>query len=36
VSGGQLVLGRSQSLMLAEFDGPRERQVLVRLMADPA
>ena len=35
VSGGQLALGRSQRLMLAEFDGPRERQVLVRVMADP-
>ena len=25
VSGGRLVLGGSQSLMLVEFDGPRER-----------
>ncbi len=36
VSGGKLALGRSQRLMLAEFDGPRQRQVLVRVMADPA
>jgi secondary thiamine-phosphate synthase enzyme len=36
VTGGQLTLGRSQSLMLAEFDGPRQRKVLVRVMADPA
>jgi secondary thiamine-phosphate synthase enzyme len=36
VSGGKLMLGRSQRLMLAEFDGPRQRQVLVRVMADPA
>jgi secondary thiamine-phosphate synthase enzyme len=36
VSGGQLVLGRSQRLLLVEFDGPRQRQVLVRVMADPA
>jgi secondary thiamine-phosphate synthase enzyme len=35
VSGGALVLGRSQALMLAEFDGPRQRRVLVRVMADP-
>jgi secondary thiamine-phosphate synthase enzyme len=35
VTGGELVLGRSQSLMLAEFDGPRQRTVLVRVMADP-
>jgi secondary thiamine-phosphate synthase enzyme len=36
VSGAELALGRSQSLMLAEFDGPRQRKVLVRVMADPA
>jgi secondary thiamine-phosphate synthase enzyme len=36
VAGSELVLGRSQSLMLAEFDGPRQRTVLVRVMADPA
>jgi secondary thiamine-phosphate synthase enzyme len=35
VTGGELVLGHSQSLMLAEFDGPRQRKVLVRVMADP-
>jgi secondary thiamine-phosphate synthase enzyme len=36
VANAELVLGRSQSLLLAEFDGPRPRQVLVRVMADPA
>jgi thiamine phosphate synthase YjbQ (UPF0047 family) len=36
VSGAELALGRSQSLMLAEFDGPRQRKVLVRVLADPA
>jgi secondary thiamine-phosphate synthase enzyme len=35
VSRGELILGGSQSLMLAEFDGPRERKVLVRVLADP-
>ena len=35
VSGGELALGRSQRLMFAEFDGPRPRKVLVRVMADP-
>jgi secondary thiamine-phosphate synthase enzyme len=34
ISGGELVLGHSQHLMLAEFDGPRERRVLVRALAD--
>jgi secondary thiamine-phosphate synthase enzyme len=30
---GQLALGRWQGVMLAEFDGPRERKVLVTLIA---
>jgi secondary thiamine-phosphate synthase enzyme len=34
INGGELVLGHSQHLMLAEFDGPRERKVLVRVMGD--
>jgi thiamine phosphate synthase YjbQ (UPF0047 family) len=29
VRDGQLALGRWQAVMLAEFDGPRERRVLV-------
>src|ERR1700759_3010299 len=33
VRGGQLALGRWQGVMLAEFDGPRERRVLVTLIA---
>jgi secondary thiamine-phosphate synthase enzyme len=33
VSGGRLVLGRWQGIFLAEFDGPRERRVAVRLLA---
>jgi secondary thiamine-phosphate synthase enzyme len=34
VTGGDLLLGVSQSVMFFEFDGPRTRQVLVRIMAD--
>lgn len=34
VTGGDLLLGGSQSVMFFEFDGPRTRQVLVRIMAD--
>ena len=34
ISGGELILGHSQMLMLAEFDGPRERKVLVRVVDD--
>ena len=32
VSGGKLVLGTWQSVMLVELDGPRERTVHVTLM----
>lgn len=32
VSGGQLALGSSQSVLFFEFDGPRERKVLVQVM----
>jgi secondary thiamine-phosphate synthase enzyme len=35
VSGGRLVLGRWQTLYLAEFDGPRTREVLVKVLPDP-
>ncbi|HIQ02448.1 MAG TPA: YjbQ family protein [Anaerolineales bacterium] len=33
VSGGRLVLGSWQGVFLAEFDGPRRRRVLVKVMA---
>jgi secondary thiamine-phosphate synthase enzyme len=33
VSGGKLVLGMWQGVYLAEFDGPRRRRILVKLMA---
>jgi secondary thiamine-phosphate synthase enzyme len=35
VSDGQLVLGTWQGVYLAEFDGPRRRRVLVKVVADP-
>jgi secondary thiamine-phosphate synthase enzyme len=34
IERGQLVLGRWQALYLAEFDGPRTRRVLVKLLRD--
>jgi secondary thiamine-phosphate synthase enzyme len=34
VEGGQLVLGRWQAIYLAEFDGPRTRRVLVKILHD--
>jgi secondary thiamine-phosphate synthase enzyme len=34
VEHGQLVLGRWQTVYLAEFDGPRTRRVLVKVLAD--
>ncbi len=33
VAGGRLALGRWQGVFLAEFDGPREREVLVTVVA---
>jgi secondary thiamine-phosphate synthase enzyme len=33
ISGGKLVLGTWQGVYLAEFDGPRRRKVMVKLMA---
>jgi len=35
VAEGELLLGTWQSVYLCEFDGPRKRQVLVKLLADP-
>lgn len=34
VEGGRLVLGSWQGIYLAEFDGPRRRRVLVRVVGD--
>jgi secondary thiamine-phosphate synthase enzyme len=34
ISGGALLLGHSQSIFFYEFDGPRSRQVIVRVIAD--
>ncbi len=34
VTGGELLLGDSQSVLFFEFDGPRKRQVLVRVVAE--
>lgn len=34
VSGGHPVLGRWQAIYLAEFDGPRAREVLVKVLRD--
>ncbi len=33
VAGGRLTLGRWQGVFLAEFDGPREREVLVTVVS---
>jgi secondary thiamine-phosphate synthase enzyme len=33
VAGGKLVLGTWQGVYLAEFDGPRRRKVIVKVMA---
>lgn len=33
IDGGQLVLGGSQSILFYEFDGPRKRQVKVKILA---
>jgi secondary thiamine-phosphate synthase enzyme len=36
VSGGRLVLGRWQGIYFCEWDGPRERQVAVQILAGGA
>ncbi|HEY7087349.1 MAG TPA: secondary thiamine-phosphate synthase enzyme YjbQ [Tepidisphaeraceae bacterium] len=33
IDGGKLVLGRWQGIFLCEFDGPRERRVVVKIVA---
>ncbi len=32
ISKGRLVMGRWQSIMLADFDGPRERKIVVNII----
>lgn len=34
ITGGQLLLGRWQAIYLTEFDGPRTRRVLLKILAD--
>lgn len=34
VHAGELLLGHSQGILLAEFDGPRNREVYVKVIAD--
>jgi secondary thiamine-phosphate synthase enzyme len=34
VEKGRLLLGRWQAIFLCEFDGPRSREVLVRVVPD--
>jgi secondary thiamine-phosphate synthase enzyme len=36
VYDGKLALGRWQGIFLAEFDGPRERQLYIKVLGDPA
>ena len=35
IENGRLRLGRWQSIFLCEFDGPRNREVLVKIVPDP-
>ena len=34
VKSGEIVIGSSQSVMFFEFDGPRKRRVLLRILGD--
>ena len=36
IENGKLALGTWQGIFLCEFDGPRQRAVLVKFIADPA
>ena len=36
IENGKLVLGRWQGIYFCEFDGPREREVYVKVFASPA
>ncbi|MCA9832762.1 MAG: secondary thiamine-phosphate synthase enzyme YjbQ [Thermomicrobiales bacterium] len=33
IAGGDIVLGRSQGVLFAEYDGPRSREVFVKVIA---
>jgi len=35
IEGGRLALGRWQAVFLAEFDGPRTRELRVKIVPDP-
>ena len=35
IEGGRLVLGRWQAVFFCEFDGPRQRQLRVKIVPDP-
>jgi secondary thiamine-phosphate synthase enzyme len=35
IEGGRLLLGRWQAIFFAEFDGPRRREVRVKVVPDP-
>ena len=34
INGGELTLGRFQSIICAEFDGPRKREISVQIIAE--
>lgn len=36
IEGGKLALGRWQQIFFAEFDGPRSRELRVKIVADPS
>ena len=36
IEDGRLVLGRWQAIFFAEFDGPRTRELRVKIVSDPA
>jgi len=36
IEGGQLRVGRWQSIFFCEFDGPRNREVQIKIQPDPA
>jgi secondary thiamine-phosphate synthase enzyme len=36
IEGGRLALGRWQQVFFAEFDGPRSRELRVKIVPDPA
>jgi secondary thiamine-phosphate synthase enzyme len=36
IEGGEMALGTWQGIFFSEFDGPRNRNVLVKIIADKA